>query len=284
MNPFFRRIPEVVWSGILALLLTLVVGGAWTALLIGDLAISPAIPWAVPVMAFLLWLMWRYLGGAWWPESSSAVRRRALRARPVDGIVMTWALAAGVLSIVSLAGLWIVLFQLANLPTERVLLDSSRYPVTIGLVLVMASVVSSVPEEAGFRGYFQGALERRVSGPGAILITAAVMAPEHALTQGFLWPTLLFYACVDIMLGTMAYLTNSILPGIVVHFIGLVTFFTLVWPGDALRQLVGRGGPQIWFSIHIGQVVIFGMLAAIAFLKLARCTKALHSRSSFSSH
>ena len=49
--------------------------------------------------------------------------------------------------------------------------------------------------------------------PGlAILITVLVIAPEHAQTQGFVWPTLLFYVVVDVMLGATTLLPQSILP------------------------------------------------------------------------
>jgi len=63
MHVLFGRIPAVVWSGILAFVLTVLAGGVWTVLLISNVATSPAIPWAVVVMALLLWLMWQYLGG-----------------------------------------------------------------------------------------------------------------------------------------------------------------------------------------------------------------------------
>ena len=32
-------------------------GGFWSALLVANFRSSPAVPWSVPVMAFLLWLM-----------------------------------------------------------------------------------------------------------------------------------------------------------------------------------------------------------------------------------
>lgn len=70
---------------------------------------------------------------------------------------------------------------------------------------------------------------------------------RHAVTQGFAWPTLVFYLCADVMFGVMAYLTGSITPGIVVHSLGLLTFFTLVWSGDVLRQVVGAGSARLWF-------------------------------------
>lgn len=273
MHSLSSRIPAAVWSGILAFVLTVVAGGVWTALLISNVATSPAIPWAVVVMALLLWLMWQYLGGKWWPRSTSEARRRYLRARPVSGQVFAWALVAGALSIVALAGYWIVLFQLVKMPA-RVLQNFSGYPLlTVALVLVMASLVSSLAEEVGFRGYFQGVLEREVGGPAAIVIASLLIAPAHGLTQGFVWPILLWYFFVDVMFGGMAYLTRSILPGIVVHSIGLLAFFTLVWPYDTQRRLIWETGAGTWFWIHVAQAIIFTALAILAFSRLARVTK-----------
>ena len=137
----------------------------------------------------------------------------------------------------------------------------------------MASVVGSVTEEAGFRGYLQVALERDVGGIAAIVIAALVIAPAHGLTQGFLWPVLLFYFLVDVMLGVTAYLTKSILPGIVVHAIGLMTFFTLVWPNDSTRRAVATfGSADAWFWVHCAQAVVFGIMAFAAFRHLAEVT------------
>lgn len=98
------RIPAVVWSGILAFFLTVLARGVWTVLLISNVATSPAIPWSVVVMAFLLWLMWQYLDGRWGPKSTSQARRRNLRARPLSIEVFAWAIVAGALSIVALVG------------------------------------------------------------------------------------------------------------------------------------------------------------------------------------
>lgn len=261
------RTPALIWAGLLAFALTVALGGIWTVLLAANLALSPTIPWAVAVMAGLLWLMWWYLGGHWGPRRTVAARRRALRATRVPVPVFIWALVAGLLAIVSLAGLWFVLFDLAHLPL-RTLPDYSRYPAaTVILALVMASLVSALAEEAGFRGYFQGMLERRVGAIGAILIMAVVIAPGHALTQGFVWPTLLFYLCVDVVFGAMAYLTQSIIPGAIVHAIGLLIFFTLVWSGDALQRLFASTG---WFWLHTAQAIVFAALAALAFGQLAR--------------
>jgi membrane protease YdiL (CAAX protease family) len=273
MRAVMSRVPIIVWSGILAFVLAVGTGGVWSALLAANLATGLTIPWAVAVMAALLWVMWQFLDGRWGPRISRAAWHRALRANPVPMQTFSWALLAGMLAIAALAGLWIVLFQVAQLPA-RALPNYSHYPaVSVGLVLVMASLSGALAEEAAFRGYFQGMLERRVGGAAAIAIAALVIAPGHAQTQGFVWPTLLFYLCVDGMLGVMAYLTNSILPGILVHGIGLLIFFTLVWPGDIIRQMVGHGDASLWFWIHIAQVVVFAALALLAFSRLARSAR-----------
>ena len=217
-------------------------------------------------MALVLWASWRYLGGAGPPRGTSEARRRGLRAERVAGPVLAWALAAGALSIVALTGLWIVLFQLVKSPGNA-LPDFAKYPpVTVALVLVMASVVGAVTEEAGFRGYLQGFLEREFGAPLAIAGASLAMAPAHALSQGFVWSTLLFYLCVDVMFGVTAWLTGSILPGIAIHAAGLLTFFTLIWPADATRSTT-------WFWVHVGQTVAFSALAVLAFRHLARLAK-----------
>ena len=242
VDVLFGRIPTVVWFGAMAFLLSTSAGAVWTILLISNLAASPAIPWSVAVMALLLWIMWQYMGGRWGPRSTSQARRHYRRATPLPGRVFGWALVAGLLSMVALVGYWLVLFQLVKIPA-RVLPSFSGYPLlTVALVLLMAPLVSSLAEEVTFRGYFQGILEQKVSGPVAIVIAALLISPGHSLTQGFLWPIMLWYFFADVMLGTMAYLTKSILPGIVVHSIGLLIFFTLVWSYDAQRRLVWETG------------------------------------------
>jgi membrane protease YdiL (CAAX protease family) len=273
MRTFFARIPAVVWFGAMAFILATFAGGVWTVLLISNLATSPAIPWAVAVMALLLWVMWQYLGGRWGPRSTSQARRRYLRARLLPGRVFAWALLAGLLSIVALVGCWIVMFQLVKIPT-RVLPNFSGYPLlTVILVLVMASLVSSLAEEVGFRGYFLGILEQKVNGPVAIVIAALLISPGHSLTQGFLWPIMLWYFFSDVMFGTMAFFTKSILPSAVVHSIGLLIFFTLVWPYDAQRRLIWETGANTGFWIAAAQAIIFTVLALLAFIRLARVSK-----------
>ncbi len=61
MRIFIHRVLIVLWAGLLAFVIALIGQGIWTALLISNLATNPSIPWAVPVMIVLLYLIWRYL-------------------------------------------------------------------------------------------------------------------------------------------------------------------------------------------------------------------------------
>jgi membrane protease YdiL (CAAX protease family) len=266
---FAARALSVLGFGLLAFAITVLAGGIWSTVLVANLRSSPAIPWSVPVMAILLWLMWSYLGGKGWPRSTSAARRHYLRANRRSARTYLWSFAAGVLSVVALAGYWIVLFRLVKMPPNA-LPDMSSYPrMTVVLMVLMGSLVAPFMEEAGFRGYFQVALEREFRGSVAVIVSSLAFALAH-FAHGILWPKLLVYFLVGVAFGATAYLTNSTLPAILPHMIGDLTFFTLVWPYDAARRLVSDSGTDNWFWIHVAQTIVFTALTVLAFQQLAR--------------
>jgi membrane protease YdiL (CAAX protease family) len=264
-----RTASRLAGVGLLALLATAVVSGVWAALLTVNLRTTPALPWAPVVMAGLLWLAWQYAGGRGGPRRTSAARHALLRARRVEPSTFALALVAGGLGLIALAALWIVSFQ-TGLMRGNPLPDFSRDPPqTVAAVIAMAAVVGAVSEEAAFRGYLQGLLERHFSPSVSILLAALALAPGHASTQGLAWPTFGFYLLVDAMLGITAFLCDSILPGIVVHAAGLVLFFGLIWPGDPSRAIGPEALHDPWLWIHGGQLVVFAALAAVAYRHLA---------------
>jgi membrane protease YdiL (CAAX protease family) len=244
--------------------------GAWTALLGVNLLHDPkAPPWSVLAMAAVLWLMWEYLGGRWWPRKTSETRRRCLRANAVSPGMLSLSFLAGVMAVVGLAGLWIVLFQLVRTPAN-VLADASKYPwLTVVLVTIMSSMVSPIVEEIAFRGYLQGTLERLFPAAIAVLFSSLLFMLAH-LNHGWYWPKLTVYFLAGVVFGLIAWRTNSILASLPVHIVGDLTFFVLVWPRDAGRVLVSAGGADRWFWVHVAQAVIFSVAASVAFLRLVR--------------
>jgi hypothetical protein len=83
-------------------------------------------------------------------------------------------------------------------------------------------------------------------------------------------PKIAFLFLTGITFAVLAELTNSILPGLTVRILGLLSFFTLIWPNDPSRRLVTEGGADIWFCAHVAQVVVFAMLAIVVLSGLAR--------------
>ena len=243
VSPLSARVFRIFLFGLLALAITFLAGGIWTVLLVANLQKGPSVPWSVAVMSVLLWLMWSYLGGKGWPSSTSEARRHYLRANSKSGRTYLWSFLAGVLSVTALAGLWIVLFQLVKMPPNAIP-DVSIYPqLTVALTIMMGSLVAPFMEEAAFRGYFQVVLEKEFQGTIAVAISSLGFSLAQ-FTHGLYWPKLLIYFLVGVAFGATAYLTKSVLPAIPAHIVGDLTFFTLVWPGDAARQLVSESGTR----------------------------------------
>jgi membrane protease YdiL (CAAX protease family) len=260
---------RMVATGLGALIATGVASGIWGGLLTANLATTPAVPWSAPVMLLLLALVWMYAGGRGPPARTQATRRASLRATSIDRRTFLLALVAGGSALIALIGVWIVSFQSGAMRGNSVP-DFSPYPLqTVVAVIVTAAVMGAVTEEGAFRGYAQGLFERRWPAAVAIGVTALLLAPGHAATQGFALPTFVFYLLVDAMLGATAYLCGSILPGVAIHAAGLAVFFAWIWPNDAARPIGTAALSQTWFWIHVAQVAVFGIASIVAYRRLA---------------
>jgi len=269
MGSVFHKTATIARAAALSFLILLFGAGIWSALIVVNLSRTPGIPWSVPVMAAVLWLMWEIMGGRYWPRSTAEARRRGLRAAVVPCRQFAWAFAAGMFAVAGLAGLWIVLFQMVKM-LPNPLPDFSQYPLTtIVPMILMSSLAAPLTEEPAFRGYCQGILEREFSAPAAVVMSSTFFALAHA-SQGIEWPKLLFYFLVGIVFGTTASLTRSILPAIPGHVLGLLIFFAVIWPHDATRRLISAGGADVWFWLHVVQTLGFGALAVWSLVRLAR--------------
>jgi membrane protease YdiL (CAAX protease family) len=237
-----------------------------------------AVPWAVPVTALYLWFFWRYLQGFGPPESTREQRRRSLRAERVSGRVWAWALAAGGLGIVAL----VLALRLANrfvvLPQQQLPPELTRVPQTTVLsLLLMAAPVAGVVEEAAFRGYMQGPIERHAGLAVAILITGTMFAIAHLDFTLILWP---YYVAVAAIYGTVTHLAKSILPAVVLHTAGNTSSNLDLWlHGQAewqtTRDASGRistTGLDASFLVAAAALLIVTAAMLWAYLRLARAT------------
>lgn len=246
----------------------------WGPLAVLNLGLTPAVPWSVPAEGLALVLIWAWLSGRWRPVRWAAARRGLLRSRVVSPAAFAWAAVAGGLSLVALAGLWIVLVRMTGAGGNPTLPTTAVYPaITVAAVILMASLVSPLTEEAAFRGYGQVLLERRFPPVVAVALSSLFFALYHGPTQGFQPSKLAFYFTVGVVFGTIAYLTDSVLPAIPVHIAGDLLFFTSIWPNDAGRTLIWTHGADPGFWLNVAQALVFAGLATLAFRRLRAVTR-----------
>jgi membrane protease YdiL (CAAX protease family) len=237
-----------------------------------------SVPWAVPLTAVYLWYFWRYLRGEGPPDSTAETRRISLRANHVPKEMWAWALVAGSLGIVTLVFGLRAVNRLVTLPQQQ-LPDLTQIPsVTVVALLLMAAPVAGIIEESAFRGYMQGPIERRFGIVIAILITGTMFAVAHLDFTLILWP---YYVAVAAIYGMVTYLTDSILPSILLHSGGNVFSNADLWlHGQAEWQtsagsaaLIWETGPDASFWFTAGAFVVAGAAAVGAYIKLAQVAR-----------
>ena len=85
---------------------------------------------------------------------------------------------------------------------------------TVVSLLLFAAPVAGIIEEAAFRGYMQGPIERRHGVTVAIVVSGTMFAVAHLDFTLVLLP---YYVAVAAIYGTVTHLTDSILPAIALH-------------------------------------------------------------------
>jgi membrane protease YdiL (CAAX protease family) len=237
-----------------------------------------SVPWAVLLIAVYLWFFWRYLRGDGPPASTSEVRCAGLRANLLSGRVWAWALTGGGLGIVALVLALRVANRLIVLPPQQ-LPDFGQVPgSTVLALLFMAAPVAGLVEEAAFRGYMQGPIEKRYGLTAAILITGTMFAVAHLDFTLILWP---YYLAVAAIYSTVTSLTDSILPSIVLHTGGNIYSNVDLWlHGQAEWQaasgpaaLIWNAGADVSFWTTSASLLIVASATVWAYFGLARATR-----------
>lgn len=270
-------IARAVGVGVLALLVgTIPRNIFWFA----NLRFVVGFPWAVPVIAFYIWLCWRYMRGDGPPSSTSETRRVNLRANRLPGSVWAWALTAGVVALVTLVVGLRLENRLVRLP-EQVMPALDNVPSSTLLALFLLSApVAGIIEESSFRGYMQRPIERRYGLLLAILITGTMFALVHLDFTPILWP---YYMAVAAIYGTVAFLTDSILPAIVLHTAGNTYSNLNLWlngqaewqTSSGTSELIWRSGLDSQFWMSVLELAVGLALMIWAYRALARACRAV---------
>ena len=267
----WNRLPWLLRTLLAASAVTGATTVVWGVLVQSNLRFYPRLPWAAVVMIVFLFFYWKYLQGWGWPQSTSAARRAGLRAPPISAPLWRWSLLAGGLALSASILLFILSHRLIRLP-QPPHSDLSHIPViTLLPSLIMSALVAGIGEEAGFRGYLQGSLERHHGPALGIAVTSVVFGLAH-LTHGAFLPAILFDIAWGALYGLLTYRSGSIVPAIVLHSSADALEFIAAWkfPSSAQATLVWVSGPDtsLWFNSAL--MVLLGGASIWAFRHLPR--------------
>ena len=243
----------------------------WAAALApANLRVLPAVPWAIAPMALYLWLYWRYIGGHLGAAESAGFRRTSLRANSLTARVWVMAILTGLIGFATLVALLLLMARVVAMPPSAPLETPPAMPaVTAFLLLIMSSVVTGVTEEAGFRGYMQGPIERRYGLAAGIVVNGTMFGllhfPSHPAAVVEMLP---YYLAVSAVYGGLVWATDSILPAVALHAGGNVWSLTRLWAtGRPEWQLSATPSSPVWTTgldaAFLTAAIALAFLAAI---------------------
>jgi membrane protease YdiL (CAAX protease family) len=252
--------------------------------LLGNLRVLQRVPWALPATLFALWLFWRWSSGAWAPRSTQAARRAVTRNPRLSRRVWIATLPVMASALVAIVSLRLLLPSLLPVAAPAVSIDLRPYPLptVIGL-LVSIAAIAAVTEEVAIRGYLQQPLESRYGVLPAILLSGLAWWLLHI--DKVTWTHLPFHLFASLMLGYTAWLTRSLAPSMLAHFLGdaiLQPAYLFRAPGLVWRSLNARpvwegAEPAALYLVFtlVAVLVASTLVAVLALVNLTRITRSV---------
>ncbi|HUO88456.1 MAG TPA: CPBP family intramembrane glutamic endopeptidase [Rhizomicrobium sp.] len=272
-----RELAIAIGSGIALI----VVGeGIWVSLIAAYSRHPTPFPWFVPAMALVLALAAAWMKWGTWPAFGAAARREGVRLNAVPLQTFLLALVAGWSTFFAGAGAYVAYRMTSGLGGEVPMTIPPGPKTAIIAGLAMAAIVAGVLEEVSVRGFIQGRLEKSFGVVPAILVSGVVWAlfhTNHSYFQTTPFDVAVWFGIflvVSAMLGTVAHVTNSVLPGIVIHAGFDSTYFIsagLLQPKIApLAYLESLASPQTFLIAGAGLAVV----ALVSWIALFRSVRA----------
>jgi membrane protease YdiL (CAAX protease family) len=243
----------------------------YAALSRANLHLRPDVPWSPLVGLLLLWLYWRYLGGAGWPRSTSAYRRRMRRANPIPRSQVPLAVTAATTGYLFVLAAIELAFRLSDLPPGALRMMPTGVPWwTSASILLVLSLVAGVTEEVGFRGYAQKPIEEAEVPALAIVLSALLFTLVHAGKSWFLVQALPMFVAA-IWYGYLTYAARSIYPMVALHtMVNVALFLRYEILKGKLPESIHHAGFSPDFWINAGLATGLGAAAFVLAAKLSR--------------
>ncbi|MGZ3873353.1 MAG: CPBP family intramembrane glutamic endopeptidase [Mucilaginibacter sp.] len=274
------------WNSVPLIIRAIIVGslvsglgvGVWGALFSGFKTPLVIIP-----MIGCLWLFWKFFSGNWGERKSSGIRTANFRLTKLKPEFWKKGLLLAGLFVIIVQASFVVTYRLIEFPAAKFTADYKivdTFPVwQAWLILIMGSIVAGICEEAGFRGYMQVPMEKKYGPVTAIAITSIIFTCTH-LGHTWAYPILPHIFFASVLLGLIAYYTNSLIPGIIGHSI-LDVFDYSVWWTDITGGFTKRPIFETGIDAHF---VLFVLLFVISFITFLAVLKNLNKANRIPQH
>jgi membrane protease YdiL (CAAX protease family) len=225
--------PPVKLSAILAgLLVAMLAANVWPPLLVN----FGALPGAIIETAFLAGFIWWAQGGGP-PKAMHAARVKAFRRVGLCARELLWAMLAPLSFAVTVHASIVLLFRFIPYPTAafRQGYDLSFIPSQKmrWLAVVISAASAAICEETAFRGFLQQPIESRYSVPVAVFTSSLLFTALHLTKSWALLGMVPIVFGAGILLGLIAWASQSLIPAMIGHFVMDVGLFAYWWTGIA---------------------------------------------------
>jgi len=224
-------------------------------------------PWPFLMMIGILLIYLKYFSGSWWPKSTQQVRKENFRRLTLSPTEWKWSLlAAFFIVVIEQSGL-VVTFRIMEFPAEIFITEFSflaQIPVWAAwLVVIMISLVAGICEETGYRGYMQLGLEKRFGPVIGITIVSIMFVIIH-LHQAWAGPIIFHIFFISVLLGSLAYFSKSLIPGIIAHVIFDILNFSFWWSdlgNQFSAEIIATTGIDtnfvLWVAVFLCSIISF---------------------------
>jgi uncharacterized protein len=243
----WRRVPVILQAVIMGVGMAALGVIPWSLFASLNLRYGKEVPWAILPAAAFLWLYWRFARGSWWPRAGAARLRRLSRTAFPSEEAWGGVLMAGVIGLLAILLFQGLMARLVHLPQQSTKEFEGLSILTIAGLVIMSALVAGIVEEISFRGFMQGPIERRHGPVVAIVVTGIVFGLMHYTHAEMTLALMPFYMLVAVNYGVMAWLTNSVVPGIILHAGGnIFNAMLLLGAGRSEWRVGGEGKSLVW--------------------------------------
>lgn len=266
------RVPVIPRAIVVGILIGLVAANVWPLLLF-----TTGVPIAAAMEVVFLAAYIRWASGGGPPQSLGAVRAESFRTRRLTGAQWAWGLAAALFFAVSVHSAIVVLFRLVPFPAQAFHAGYDFSRITTAplrwLAVVLSAASAGICEETGFRGYMQQPIEKRHGPLIAITISSLFFMLLHLNKDWSVVGMVPIVFGAGILLGTLAWASNSLVFAMIGHTIMDVGLFAYWWgqiAGTFSQRPISETGMDASFFLEIGACVVALLLTAVAIARLHR--------------